>query len=67
MKNGQLKDWHTVDRNILRLSVYELLYCQEDVPANVVIDEAVEIAKIYGDEQSSKFINSVLSKVKHTL
>lgn len=56
-----------VDRNILRFSVYELLYCQDDVPANVVIDEAVEIAKIYGDEQSSKFINGVLSNVKHLL
>ncbi|MCQ6273748.1 transcription antitermination factor NusB [Bacillus sp. V3B] len=56
-----------VDRNLLRLSVYELLYCQDDVPVNVVIDEAVEIAKIYGDEQSSKFINGVLSNVKNTL
>ncbi|WP_071395713.1 transcription antitermination factor NusB [Bacillus tuaregi] len=56
-----------VDRNILRLAVYELLYCGEDVPANVVLDEAIEIAKIYGDEQSSKFINGVLSKVKNTL
>lgn len=56
-----------VDRNLLRVSVYELLYCQDDVPVNVVIDEAVEIAKIYGDEQSSKFINGVLSNVKNTL
>lgn len=54
----------TVDRNLLRLSVYELLYCAEEVPANVVIDEAIEIAKIYGDDQSSRFINGVLSKVK---
>ena len=56
-----------VDRNLLRFSVYELLYCQDDVPANVVIDEAVEIAKVYGDDQSSKFINGVLSKVKQKL
>lgn len=56
-----------VDRNILRLAVYELLYCQDDVPANVIMDEAIEIAKIYGDEQSSKFINGVLSKVKSSL
>jgi transcription antitermination protein NusB len=54
----------TVDRNLLRLSTYELLYCQEDVPANVAIDEAIEVAKIYGDEQSSKFVNGILSKVK---
>jgi transcription antitermination protein NusB len=56
-----------VDRNLLRLSVYELIYCKEDVPANVVIDEAIEIAKIYGDDQSSKFINGLLSKVKEKL
>ena len=56
-----------VDRNLLRLSVYELMYCQEDVPANVVIDESVEIAKLYGDDQSSRFINGVLSKVKEKL
>jgi len=56
-----------VDRNLLRLAVYELIYCQDDVPANVVMDEAIEIAKIYGDDQSSKFINGVLSKVKNSL
>ena len=56
-----------VDRNLLRISVYELLYCGDEVPPNVVIDEAIEIAKVYGDEQSSKFINGVLSKVKTSL
>jgi N utilization substance protein B len=56
-----------VDRNILRVAVYEMIYCKEDVPINVAINEALEIAKIYGDESSSKFINSVLSKVKQTL
>lgn len=54
----------TVDRNLLRLSAFELLYCKEDVPANVVIDEAIEIAKTFGDDQSSRFINGVLSKIK---
>lgn len=54
----------TVDRNLLRLSTYELLYRKEDVPANVAIDEAIEIAKVFGDENSSKFINGILSKVK---
>ncbi|WP_026584291.1 transcription antitermination factor NusB [Bacillus sp. J33] len=57
----------TVDRNLLRLSVYELMHQRENVPANVVMDEAIEIAKLYGDEQSSKFINGVLSKVKEQL
>lgn len=54
----------TVDRNLLRIAVYELKYCLDEVPENVVLDEAIEIAKIYGDDQSSRFINGVLSKVK---
>lgn len=53
-----------VDRNLLRLAVYELVYLKEEVPANVVIDEAVEIAKVFGDENASRFINGVLSKIK---
>lgn len=53
-----------VDRNLLRLAIYELQYCKEEVPENVVFDEAIEIAKLYGDDQSSRFINAVLSKVK---
>ncbi len=56
-----------VDRSILRLAVYELMYCKEEVPANVALDEAIEVAKIYGDDQSSRFINGVLSKVKQAL
>lgn len=56
-----------VDRNLLRLAVYELKHCGEEVPANVVLDEAIEIAKLYGDDQSSRFINGVLSKVKQSI
>ena len=56
-----------VDRNLLRLAVYELKYCKEEVPVNVVLDEAIEIAKLYGDDQSSRFINGVLSKVKQSI
>lgn len=54
----------TVDRNLLRIAVYELKFSSSDVPKNVILDEAIEIAKIYGDDQSSRFINGVLSKVK---
>lgn len=57
----------TVDRNLLRIAVFELKYFRNEVPENVILDEAIEIAKIYGDDQSSKFINGVLSKVKHKL
>ena len=56
-----------VDRSLLRLAIYELVYCREEVPANVVLDEAIEIAKLYGDDQSSRFINGLLSKVKQAL
>lgn len=51
-----------VDRNILRLAIFELLYCQ-DVPFKVIIDEAVELAKLYGAEDSGAFINGVLDKI----
>jgi len=66
---GYLEKWSldrlaAVDRNLLRLAVYELKFCADEVPANVVLDEAIEIAKLYGDDQSSRFINGVLSKVK---
>ena len=56
-----------VDRNLLRIAVFELLFVRNEVPENVILDEAIEIAKIYGDDQSSKFINGVLSKVKQKL
>jgi len=49
-----------VDRNILRLAAYELLVPQEDTPAGVSINEAVELAKKYGTEESAKFVNGIL-------
>lgn len=52
----------STDRNILRLAVYEILNCQ-DIPVSVSINEAVEIAKKYGDEQSYKFINGLLGSI----
>ena len=51
-----------VDRNILRLAVYELLYLH-DIPTSVVLNEAIEIAKKFGTEDSSAFINGILDKV----
>ena len=52
-----------VDRNILRLSTFEIFYGGDDVPASVSINEAVELAKMYGGEDSSKFVNGVLGKI----
>lgn len=51
-----------VDRNILRIAAYEILH-DADVPASVAINEAVELAKVYGGEDSSKFVNGVLGKI----
>ena len=51
-----------IDIAILRLSIYELLFCT-DIPPKVAIDEAVELAKTYGGANSSKFINGVLGTV----
>ncbi|GIW41230.1 MAG: leucine--tRNA ligase [Candidatus Binatia bacterium] len=53
-----------VDRNILRLAVYELLHTPE-VPVQVVIDEAIEIARTYGDRESPAFVNGVLDAIAH--
>ncbi|XJZ26175.1 transcription antitermination factor NusB [Bacillota bacterium Lsc_1132] len=57
----------TVDRNLLRIAVFELKFLKEEIPKKVVLDEAIEIAKRFGDDQSSKFVNGVLSKVKEEL
>ncbi|MFJ7666116.1 transcription antitermination factor NusB [Lysinibacillus sp. NPDC097195] len=50
-----------IERTVLRLAVYELLYMQE-TPKRVVLNEAIELCKTFGDEGSSKFVNGVLSK-----
>lgn len=49
-----------IDRNVLRMGLFELLYMQETVPPKVAINEAVELAKAFGSDNSSKFINGVL-------
>ena len=52
-----------VDRSILRLALYEMLY-REDVPPVVAINEAIEIAKRFGAEESGKFVNGILDRAK---
>ncbi|NLH32277.1 MAG: transcription antitermination factor NusB [Firmicutes bacterium] len=64
---GFAKDWTIermsyIDRNILRLAVYELKY-MPDTPTKVAVNEAVELAKDFSDVQASKFINGVLGTV----
>jgi N utilization substance protein B len=56
-----------IDRSILRLGLYELLHLQGVVPPKVVINEAVELAKAFGSDNSSKFINGVLGTAYRTL
>lgn len=58
-ENWRLERMPAVDRNILRLAVYELL-AEPDVPPLVVLDEAIELAKRYGSDQSSAFVNGLL-------
>lgn len=58
-ENWRLERMPPVDRNVLRLAVFELLYAA-DVPKLVVVDEAVELAKRFGAEQSSRFVNGLL-------
>jgi N utilization substance protein B len=48
-----------VDRNVLRIAVFELLYL-EDIPSAVTINEAIEIAKQFGDDESGGFVNGIL-------
>lgn len=60
-ENWSLSRMSIVDRNILRIAVYELMY-DETIPPSVAINEAVELAKSYGDEDSSKFVNGILGR-----
>jgi len=51
-----------VDREVLRLAVYEMLY-REDIPPKVAVNEAIELAKHFGTEESGRFVNGVLGKM----
>ena len=60
--NWRVSRMAVVDRNIIRMSLYEL-YHEEETPRRVVLDEAIEIAKKFGNQKSSKFINGILDGV----
>lgn len=49
-----------IDRNIARMAIYEMNFGTEQLPPNVVINEAVELAKLFGTEESSRFVNGIL-------
>lgn len=63
---GHLENWSLerlpkIERTILRMAVFELGY-MEDAPARVIMNEAIELSKTFGDDKSSRFVNGVLSK-----
>lgn len=60
--NWQISRMAIVDRNILRIATYELLFLK-DIPPKVSINEAIDIAKKYGDKDSGKFVNGILDKI----
>jgi len=60
--NWRVNRMSGVDRNVLRIALYEML-CRDDVPVKVIINEAVEIGKKYGGEESGSFINGILDAV----
>ena len=60
--NWELGRMAVVDRNILRAATYELIY-SDDIPPKVAINEAIDLAKKYGDKDSGKFVNGVLDKI----
>ena len=49
-----------IDRNIARIAIYEMNFGTEELPPNVVINEAIELAKLFGTEESSRFVNGIL-------
>jgi len=64
--NWKISRMSCVDRNIIRIAVYELLYCQ-DIPPKVSINEAIDVGKKFGTELSGAFINGILDSVRMAL
>ena len=63
-KNWTIARMSVVDRSILRMATYEMVFSQEKTPVPAIIDEAIELAKKYSTENSSKFINGLLDQLK---
>ena len=62
-ENWDLKRMAVLDRNLLRLATAELLYFKEEVPPKVAINEAIEIAKRFGSDDSPRFVNGILDRI----
>lgn len=63
-KNWTISRMSAVDRSILRMATYEMVFSPERTPVPAIIDEAIELAKKYSTENSSKFINGLLDQLK---
>ena len=61
--NWKITRMSCVDRNIMRIAVYELLYCN-DIPAKVSINEAIDVGKKFGTDESGAFINGILDSIR---
>lgn len=62
-KNWVLKRMALIDRNVIRMAAYELLFC-DDVPAPVVINEAIDIVKKFSSKHSGQFVNGILDNIR---
>ena len=65
-KNWDIKRMSGVDRNVMRIAVFELIYC-DDIPPKVSINEAVDVGKKFGTEESGAFINGILDSIRGDL
>jgi len=63
-ENWRLDRINMIDRNILRIALYELLYCK-DIPPKVTLNEAIDLGKRYGSEDSGSFINGILDRIQN--
>ncbi|RXI99517.1 transcription antitermination factor NusB [Anaerobacillus alkaliphilus] len=66
LQNYKLDRVGNVDRAVIRMAIFEMKYLEE-IPVNVSMNEAVDVAKSFGGEESGRFVNGVLSKVAETL
>ncbi len=65
-RHWQLDRINIIDRNILRMALFELLYCEE-IPPKVTINEAIDLGKQYGSEDSGSFINGILDRIQNEI
>ncbi len=65
-EHWKIRRMGVVDRNVLRIALYELMFC-EDVPAAVVLNEAIDIAKYFSSTESGRFVNGILDRARKEL